>query len=149
MSSCKPFLILFAGAVLLLAAAGVALAVMVHRSGVLVVEVHPVEGAGGDRVSLRVPGFLVTTASAFVPRHALQDAQSDLKRWGPLARQACQRLSQGPDCVLVEIDGPREQVRIAKQDRNLVVDVLDSQERVHLVIPLAVANSVLRRFAGA
>jgi hypothetical protein len=149
MTSNRSFLILFAGVLLVLVAAGVALTIVVHRAGVIVVEVTPTDGCRGDRVSLRVPGALVAGAALFVPESALREAQADLHRWGPVALQALHELEHAPDCELVRIDGPRERVRIAKQDRSLVFDVQDGGETVHLIIPLATAKAVLQRLAPA
>jgi len=149
MKSSRSFLLLFAGVLLALVAGGVALAVAVHRAGVIVVEVTPAEGCHGDRVSLRVPGALVAGAAFFLPERELREASAELRRWGPLALQALHELGRAPNCELVRVDGPAERVRIAKQDRCLVVDVRDGSEVVHLVVPLATAKAVLQRLARA
>jgi hypothetical protein len=149
MKSSRSFLLLFGGVLLVLVAAGVTLGIVVHRAGVLVVEVTPTDGCHGDRVSLRLPGALVAGAALFVPERALCEARADLRRWGPVALQALHQLGRAPDCELVRVDGPRECVRIAKRDRCLVVDVEDGEETVHLIVPLATAKAVLQRLARA
>lgn len=149
MKSSRTFLIWFAGVLLVLVASGVALGIAVHRAGVLVVEVTPVEGCHGDRVSLRLPGALVASAACLIPERALRTASADLKRWGPVALKALHELRRAPNCELVRVDGPRERVRIAKQDRCLVIDANDGEETVHLVVPLATAKVVLQRLARA
>ena len=149
MASTRSFLILFAAALLVLVAAGVSLAVTVHRAGTFVVEVAPAEGCGGDRVSLRLPGALVATAAFLIPDRALHHAAADLDRWGPVAQEALRSLSRAPDFVLVRVDGPGERVRIAKEKRCLVLDVEDGRESVHVIVPFAAANALLQRLTRA
>jgi len=148
MSSCRPFLLLFAGALLALVVIGVALAVSVHQAGMLVIDIRPAPGADGDRVSLRMPGALATTAAYLVPESLLRRAAADARHWGPLAREACGRLRSAPDCELVRVENRDEQVHIVKRNRSLIVDVQDARETVHLVLPLATAEAILRRLSG-
>jgi len=149
MKSSRSFFILFGSVLLVLVAAGIALGVVVHRAGVLVVEVTPAEGCHGDRVSLRLPGALVAGAALFIPGRALREASADLRCWGPVALQGLNALRRAPNCELVRVDGPLESVRIVKQDRCLVIDARDGEETVHLIVPLATAKAVLQRLARA
>jgi hypothetical protein len=147
MKSCRPFLLIFAGALLALVVIGVALAISIHQAEMLVIDIQPAPGSTGDRVSLRMPGALATTAAYLLPKDLLRRADADARRWGPLAREACERLQQAPDCELVSVENADENVHIVKRGHSLIVDVRDANETVHLVLPLSAAKAILRRLS--
>jgi len=144
--SSRPFLILFGSIVALILFAGIAMAVTAHRSGMITVDIHATGPGGSEVHGLRIPGMLVNNAIGFLPDHIVKDAGKN--RIASLAAERVSRvLRNAPDCSLVEVDGPDEQVRIAKRGGNLVVHVRDVEEDVHISIPLKTLEAVAKKFA--
>ena len=144
-ASSRPFLIIFGATVLLLAATVTVLGVAVHRYGMLEIEIQPGCSGASDHVSIRLPGVIVPLALFFVPGEPLREARREIEKWGPLARDAFQELSRCPDFVMVEVQERDEHVTIAKRGRALVIDVKSADENVHIVVPLATVDCVLKR----
>jgi len=146
--SSRPFLILFGSLVLLMLCIGVALAVTVHQAGVIAIDIR-CHGNGGSEIhNLRIPGFLVNQALEFIPDRALRQAHREMARLHPMMREAFRTLRKLPDFELVRVESADEQVRIVKRGRDLVIDVEDDRETVHLTVPLATLDKVATRFAG-
>jgi hypothetical protein len=152
-ASNRSFLSLFLGIALVFVAVGGGLAYAVHSAGMIDVEVH---SRGGDNVdiSLHVPAALGHLALAFVPASVFDDCceEGDWERWVPLITEACDRLSDCPDFVLVEVISDEDHVVVRKESRALVVDVTDGVDRVHVRVPLGIAEAFARkveRLAGA
>ena len=136
----------------MLAAAGVGALLAgsyVYSQGLIRVSVHE-KRAGGDHIRLAVPGVIVPLALAFVPakeigKHMPAEARQHL----PMVQAALSQLQRLPDCTLVKVDGPGEHVRIRVQDHQIVVDVDDHQDEVHLTLPLGSLNSVIAKMSRA
>lgn len=112
------------------------------------VEVEVVE-SGGDRISLSVPTTLVVAAVQLVPDDLIQEAAGEMEPWWPVVHEASRELVRCPDAVLVQVDGPDESVRVAKRGGELVVDVRDGGDRVHVVVPVRTISAVLDKLDGA
>lgn len=133
-------------AVYLVSAAVIGIAV--YRAGVFVVQVEP-KRPGGDEVHVRMPAVLAQAALRFVPDRILTEPAREVREWMPLVRAVSAELSKSPDGVLLEIRSPEEQVRVVKKGRRLLIDVDGAEERVHVVMPLALVGTVLSRFDQA
>ena len=144
----RPFLILFASLVLLMLCAGLALAITVHRSGMVAVDVQASGPGGCDIRGLRVPGFLVGTALEFIPNRVFAEAADEMREAGPVLREVCRTLRGAPDGCLVEITGADQHVSVTKHGGDLVVDVQDEEQSVHVVMPLRTLERMARRFGS-
>jgi len=117
--------------------------------GLIRVSVHE-KRAGGEHIRLVVPGAIIPLALAFVPakeigRHMPAEARQHL----PVVEAALGELQRLPDCTLVQVDGPGEHVRIRVQDHQMVVDVDDHEDEVHLTLPLSSLRSVMAKVGRA
>jgi hypothetical protein len=131
----------FMGAVLVGGAA-------ISSEGLIHIRVHE-KGADGRNISLIVPGAIAPLALRFVPRQQLAQASADLRPQLPVLDAAIPALEECPDGVLVEVVDPQEHVIVAKAGGSIVVDVNDSNETVHVVVPLRAARSSLHEIAAA
>ncbi len=147
--SYRPFWLVFGGVLLVLMVAGVAAAVSVHRAGMLEVDIHCAESGGPDIVGLKIPGALVLAVMGLMPDETFHAASQDLRRWGPLVREACHQIGDAPDFVLVRVDSPDERVCVEKRGRNLIVDVQGDGEDVHVVVPLSTVGAILKKVGRA
>jgi hypothetical protein len=140
------FLGAFLGTLLVLIAAGGALAWSIHSAGMLTVDIHAKGPGGCDITGIRIPAAVAHVALALVPDQAFDWAEDDeLQRWGPLIHEACHQLLKSPDFTLVEVVDDDESVLIRKRGKTLVIDVEDHQERVHVTVPLGVAKAFARK----
>ena len=108
-------------------------------------EKHP----GGTHVHLFVPAALVPPALHFVPRHNFADASHDMRDALPIIDAAIPALNDCPDGVLVEVKDPGEHVLVSKRGGSIIVDVNDSDETVHVSVPLIAAQSAVHQIAEA
>jgi hypothetical protein len=106
-------------------------------------EKHP----GGTHVHVFVPAALVPTALHFVPRRHFMDSSHDMREALPIIDAAIPALNDAPDGVLVEVKDPGEHVLITKHGGSIVVDVNDSDETVHVSVPLIAAQSAIHQIA--
>lgn len=143
----RRFLIVFLGAILVLVVLGAALALSVHRAGMLEVDVRAKGPGGCDVTGIRVPAALAHVALVFIPDHAFGHACEEMRRWVPLISEGCSQLSKCPDFTLVEVRSRDEWVRIRKRGRTLVIDVDSDCERVHISVPIGVARAFAKRIA--
>ena len=120
-----------------------AITAVIYHAGTVEVEI---DEEGGNRFSLSVPTTLVLAAIKFVPDEAFEDVAGELAMLWPVVRETCRELERCPDAVLVEVDGPRETVRVAKQGGSLVVDVRDGDNHVRVAVPIRTVDAVLDRF---
>ena len=145
----RPFLILFGSLVLLMLCVGIALAITVYETGVITIDVHS-NGRGGDEIhNLRVPALLANQAMEFIPEKAFRDAHRESENVGPMLREFSRALRHQHDFTLVQVEGPNEQVRIRKDGKNLVIDVQDDEEDVHVVVPLSTLDAVAKKLASS
>lgn len=119
----------------------------VHQTGTVSVEVSE-HRPGGSDVRIHVPGALAQTCLWLIPDVAIEEAGRDLEHAGPAAgviRALSRELKDCPDAVFVDIVSADETVRVAKQNRHLLVDVESADETVHLRVPIAVVATALSR----
>jgi hypothetical protein len=139
----KFFIIL--GSFLLVAAIGfAAIGAYVHRCGVLVVHVD--EGPGGSNIHMRIPGALVQAGLRVLPNEVFEEAGDEIRQFAPLLRAVCDGLADAPDFVLVEVRGRDEWVRVRKTDNKLEIRVRDCDDRVEVIVPLRMVESVAAKF---
>jgi hypothetical protein len=105
--------------------------------------------ADGHHIHLIVPAALVPVGLRFVPREHLVEASQNLRANMPIIDAALPALEQCPDGVLVEVTDPGEHVLVAKVGGSIVVDVNDSDDVVHVSVPLRAAESAIHQIASA
>jgi hypothetical protein len=125
----------------------VAMLATVASMGVVVVDVRE-GGPDGHRVVVPVPLVLaqaaLTVAPVFAPADKLRVPAGEGLEHIALAREVLEALAAAPDGELVSVEGPNEQVLIAKQGRNLKVRVhQDHGEGVSVNVPLQLALQAL------
>lgn len=122
-------------------------AVSVARAGMIDIEVSE-KAEGGEGVSLMVPGIAVSLAAIVLPFAMPEEAAREIRPHVPLLRAVADGLSECPDAVFVTVESPHENVRIAKRNGHLEIDVVNDTEEVHLRLPIhavrVVANALER-----
>ena|SRR5215471_8841576 len=104
---------------------------------------------GGTNMNLIVPAALVPTTLRFVPKPHLAEASENLRAYLPILDTAIPALEECPDGVMVEVVDSQDHVRIAKRGGSIVVDVTDTDDVVHVSVPLLAAQSAIHQIAGA
>jgi len=136
----------------MLAAAGVGAILagsFVYSQGLIRVSVSE-KNPGGDHFRIAVPGVVVPVAMAFLPareigKHMPAEAIQHL----PMIEAALDHLRTLPDCTLVQVDGPDEHVRVRVRDGQMLVDVNDSGDEVHVTLPMGSLRSVMSKLESA
>jgi len=119
-------------------------AVYVYRDGMIDVHVQEKE-PGGTAIHVMVPTVFVRVVLAFVPLSPDMRPGPEVRPWWPVVEAASSAIAGAPDGVFVQVDGPDEHVRIAKEDGRLVVDVDDTDARVRVSVPVRAVEYVVRR----
>lgn len=143
----KKFFIIL-GSFLLIAVIGfAAVGAYVHQCGVLVVHVD--EGPDGSDIHIRIPAALIHAGLRVVPDEVFEDAGDKIMQVAPLLRAVCDELADAPDFVLVEVRGREEWVRVRKHDDKLEIRVRDCEDRIEVIVPLRMVESVVDRIEAA
>lgn len=103
--------------------------------------------AGGTNLNLIVPAALVSSGLHFVPNDRMEVDAQNLRQALPIIDAAVPALEDCPDGVLVEVTDPGEHVLITKSGGSLVIDVNDSEDEVHVSVPLSAARSAIHVLA--
>lgn len=119
---------------------------MLCSEGFMAIKVHE-KRANGTNISLVLPAAIVPATLAVIPNNHLAQASEQLQPYMPLFDAALPALEECPDGVLVEVTDPHEHVLITKEGGSVNVDVNDSEEIVHVSIPLRAALSTLHEIA--
>jgi hypothetical protein len=121
----------------------------VSSEGFIHVKVHEKQPNGAN-VNLFVPAALATTVLHFVPNGDLRAHDSaQLRSCLPLIDAAIPALYASPDGVLVEVKDAHDHVLVRKIGGSIVVDVNDSEDVVHVSVPLRAAQSAIHQIAEA
>lgn len=132
-----------------LAGAGLVLAGgLVYNAGAVRISVQE-NRPNGDSIRLILPAAVVPAVMAFVPDEKLREIPAEARGVLPALKIAAEELRNLPDCTLVEVHGPDEEVIIALRDGTLAIDVISDEEEVHLQIPLGAVESVASSLASA
>jgi hypothetical protein len=116
--------------------------------GFMHVKVHE-KHTGGTNMNLIVPAALVPTTLRFVPKQHLAEASENLRAYLPILDTAIPALEECPDGVMVEVVDSQDHVRITKRGGSIEVDVTDTDDVVHVSVPLLAAQSAIHQIAGA
>jgi hypothetical protein len=110
---------------------------IVSSEGFIHVRVHENQ-ANGTHLSLIVPAMLVPITLKFVPRKYLEQPAQQIVPWLPLIDAT----------TLVEVTEPDQQVQVRKSDGEIVVDVQDPEETVHVAVPLRAMRSAIHEIVS-
>ena len=120
---------------------------LVFSLGTVRVEVRS-KAPGGEHIHIIAPAVLLPVGAMLVPADKIRQASRDIRPWLPTIQAATEELLRTPDATLVQVDNRREHVRIDKVGENLVIDVDDQGETVHVSVPLRAAAYVCKDLAG-
>jgi hypothetical protein len=130
---------------LLLLTMGAGLSWAVNRAGVIEIDLRSKGSGGTDIHGLRIPGPLVEAALVCVPHSVFAEAREEMGDWGAFLRKTCQVLAKQDDFTLVEVRSNDEAVTIRKEGNQLVIDVDTADERVHVKVPIGLAEAVAKK----
>lgn len=120
---------------------------IVSSEGFIHVKVHENQ-ANGTHLTFIVPAMLVPVTLKFVPRQYLKQPARQIAPWMPLIDATLSGLNDCADgTTLVEVTDPNEHVSVVKSGGELVVDVQDPGETVHVAVPLRVMRSAIHEIA--
>jgi hypothetical protein len=96
----------------------------------------------GQHLHVWVPAAGVPLAMRAVPRRYLEHAAGQAAPWLPTVRAMTKELRKYPDAEFVEVDDAAQHVRIRTQGGKLLIDVDETDEKVHVTCPLATLEDV-------
>jgi hypothetical protein len=121
----------------------------VSSEGFIYVKVHEKQ-PNGTNVNVLVPAALATTALHFVPDRDLKARDvAELRSCLPIIDAAIPALQDTPDGVLVQVEDMHDHVLVQKIGGSIVVDVNDTDDVVHVSVPLSAAQSAIHEIAEA
>jgi hypothetical protein len=140
--STRILLVLLIGSfALVVTGAGIA-ATAAYQAGSIAVEVRD----QGTDLHLAVPAALVHLALILAPVSLLEDAVSEAEPFLPAIRAGWSELERAPDFVLVEVTGPRENVRVEKRGGRIVVHVDEAGgSRVNVEVPMRTVRALISK----
>lgn len=95
------------------------------------------------------PAMLMPIAMRLVPKNDLTDASQQIQPYMPVIRAAMDGLRDIDDVTLVEVKDLKENVRVDKRGGNVVVDVKDENDTVHVSVPIRAISSTLEQLSAA
>ncbi len=142
----KAFVIVCAAGLLAFGMAGVALAAAVVHSGLISVSVQE-KTADGTRIFLPVPAALIelgaSTLPLVMPERELARARREIAPYRQGLRQLASELDDMPSATLVTVESAKERVKVAKQGRNLTIEVHSDEADVRVSLPAASLGRLL------
>jgi hypothetical protein len=120
----------------------------VSSEGFIHVKVHEKQPDGAN-VNLYVPAAIATTALHFVPERHFAHESEKLRECLPIIDAAVPALRDSPDGVLVEVEDAQDHVLVQKIGSSIVVDVNDTEDVVHVSVPLRAAQRAIHEIAEA
>ena len=115
---------------------------VVLKDGIIEVNVQE-KHDGGSHVHLYVPATVATVGVHLAPEERLREHLRHSHEHLAIAHIALRELEKVPDAVLVEVDSPREHVRVQTLYGSFLVDVDDAGETVHVAVPIRAARKVI------
>lgn len=94
------------------------------------------------------PAMLAPIAVRLMPDDKLARASEQIQPWLPTIREALNGLDDAPDMTLVEVSDPNEYVHVAKYGGDIVVDVADGKDTVHVSAPIRAIGSTVQALAS-
>jgi hypothetical protein len=121
--------------------------VLLYSGGVVEVCVKE-KGREQTHIHLPLPALAGAIAVHFIPSREFRHPDQNLRQLLPAIRIASQELERCPDgTVLVEVRDARETVHITKEGGDLVIDVDNPHETVHVSFPIRMAVTISDQLA--
>ena len=120
---------------------------VVMKDGMIEVNVQE-KRADGSHIHLYVPATVATWGVHLAPQERLREHLRHSREHLALARVALRELEKVPDAVLVEVESPREHVRVEIRHGRFLVNVDDEGETVHVAVPISAARKVIEELAA-
>src|SRR6202790_1919323 len=111
-----------------------------HEGVILVDEDH----VDGRHVHVWVPAAVVPLAMHAVPKRYLQQAAGQAAPWLPTLHALAKELKKYPEAELLEVLHSSGHVRVRTHNGNLLIDVDEPGEQVHVACPLGMLEPVAR-----
>jgi hypothetical protein len=107
--------------------------------------------SGGSHVHMWVPAAIVPTAMKFVPARHLRHAfdHGEARQAMPIVRAVFRELQNYPNTVFVDVTDGDQRVRVATEKGRLAIDVTESQENVHVRVPLTTVEDTIAQLERA
>src|SRR6266436_683188 len=139
-------MIILAKCALALTSTIVVAGVYTFHEGVIKVDVDE-HHDGGSHVHFWVPAAAVPMAMHFVPKRHFREIPAEASDCLPLLRIVTSELRRYPDTTFVDVQDGRDHVRVATVGTKIQIDVVNSEENVHVSVPLSTANDVAKQLA--
>lgn len=89
------------------------------------------------------PAVLAPIGAHFIPKEKLQEAAAQVQPYLPVIRAAMSSLREEADMTLVEVTDHDQHVVVKKYGGNIVVDVVDQDDNVHVSVPIRAMESTM------
>ena len=116
------------------------------REGVIKVDVDE-QRDGGSHVHFWIPAAAVPMATHLVPKHHFRDMPAEASECLPLLKIVTSELRRYPDTTFVDVQDGRDHLRVATVGTKIQIDVVNSEENVHVTVPLSTVNDVAKQLA--
>ena len=103
---------------------------------------------GGSHVHFWVPAAAVPMAMHLVPKRHFREMPSDASEFLPLVRIVTSELRRYPNTTFVDVQDGNDHVRVATVGTKIQIDVVNSEENVHVAVPLRTVNDVADQLAA-
>jgi hypothetical protein len=100
-------------------------------------------------VHVIAPAMLAPIAIRLVPDNKIARASEQIQPWLPTIRATLEGLRESPDLTIVEVSNAEEYVQVAKNGGEIVVDVANRDETVHVSVPIRAIDSSVNALASA
>jgi hypothetical protein len=107
-----------------------------------IAQVH-VDDHKGTHVHIWAPAAIVPIAMHVIPKRELHKFPHEAQQAIPTLRVLVKELENYPDSEFVEVRDSDTHVRVRTVGSKVVVDVVDREEKVHVVCPLAMVRDVV------
>jgi hypothetical protein len=112
------------------------------------VEVNVVEKAPeSHHVYVIAPAMIAPIAVHFIPADKLGNAAEQIKPYLPEIRAGLEQLRATDDFVLVDVKDRDQHVQVQKIGGDLIIDVHDADETVHVSTPIRAIGSTIEQLA--
>jgi hypothetical protein len=97
----------------------------------------------GTHVHIWAPAAIVPMAMHVIPKRELHKFPHEAQQAIPILRVLAKELANYPNTEFVEVRDADTHVRVRTVGSKVVVDVLDPENKVHVVCPLAMIQDVV------
>ncbi len=139
-------MIILAKCALALTSTIVVAGVYTFHEGVIKVDVDE-HRDGGSHVHFWVPAAAVPMVVHFVPKRHFREMPAEASQCLPLLKIVTSELRRYPNATFVDVQDGRDHVRVATVGSKIQIDVVNSEENVHIAVPLSTVNDVANQLA--